>query len=78
MVYGPDTHICVRSTGESRLQKNTDRRAIVDLIIDEGGRMTMRQIDEHFGFSMQNKIAALRRSGWLDICDPEGAPEVTE
>ena len=78
VIYGPKTYICLHSTGQSRLQKDTDRRAIVNLIVDKGGRMTMAEIDEHFGFSMQTKIAALRRSGWLDVCADEPEEEGEE
>jgi len=66
--YGDNAQICVRTTGRSKLQKHSDRRAIVEAIIDAGGVMTLGQLDAHFEYSVRLKVLALVRSGWLDHC----------
>lgn len=48
-----------------RLQEASERRAIVNLVIDNGGAMTMGEIDDHFGYDTQSKVAGLVNAGWL-------------
>lgn len=64
-IYTEDTRVHVHASGDSKLQQHSDRRAIVNLIIENGGAMTMGAIDEHFGFCIRDKVAALIRAGWL-------------
>jgi len=52
---------------KSRLQQGSQRRAIINHIIDSGGRRTFAQIDEHFGFDIRPQVAALVRAGWLAV-----------
>lgn len=54
---------------ESRLQPASDRRAIVNVIIDNQGSMTLKEIDDHFGFDIREKVAALIRAGWLEVSE---------
>jgi hypothetical protein len=70
-IYKDGTMVCVSTTGDSRLQKGSDRRAIVDAIIDHGGCMSMKAIDSHFGLNMRSKVIALRRAGWLSLVQGE-------
>ena len=65
--YSGDARVCVRSTGETKLQKASDRRAIVDVLIDAGGCMTLDEIDAHFGFDIRDRVLALERAGWLEV-----------
>ena len=67
VIYNDDTKFCVRPTGDSKLQKHSDRRAIVDLMLDNGGCMTLREVETHFGFPMRLKVIALVRAGWLSL-----------
>lgn len=69
--YHDDTDVWLRPTGESRLQSVSDRRAIVDLIMENGGHMTFGDIDKHFGFPMREKVIALIRAGWLSTEAPQ-------
>ena len=65
--YDENTVVCVRPNGQSTLKKHSDRRAIVDMLIERGGCATMGEIDEHFGYSVRQKVLALTRSGWLGV-----------
>lgn len=65
--YDGDTVMCVRPQGDSRLKKHSDRRAIIDLMVENGGCMSLKEIDDHFGFTMRSKVLALMRAGWLEV-----------
>lgn len=72
-VYHDDAKVCVRPNGSTKLQRMSDRRAIVDLMIENGGCMTLKQIDDHFKFDIRDKVIALIRVGWLSLCSEERA-----
>jgi len=59
--------LAVRPTGESKLQNMSDRRAVVQLIIDNGGILSVGDINKHFGFDITPTIRGLMRSGWLEV-----------
>ena len=61
-------HVCSREPAH-KLQEASERRAIVNLVIDSGGTMTVGEIDAHFGYNTQSKVAALVRNGWLALED---------
>ena len=66
-IYTDATRVCVRASGKTRLQLNSDRRAIVNMLIDRGGCATLTEIDAHFGFSIRDKVMALVRAEWLEV-----------
>lgn len=66
-VYTDETVVCIAARGAVRLQRNSERRAIVELILDHGGCMSMGDVDRHYGFSMRGRIIALIHSGWLKV-----------
>lgn len=68
-VYTDETVVCLRPNGESTLKKFSDRRAIVNAIIDMGGKATISQINNHFGFDFTEKIMALVHAGWLEVSE---------
>jgi hypothetical protein len=55
--------------GATKLQKGSDRRVMIDLLIEAGGRLTLGEIDSAMGYDCKYKIAALARSGWLEIVE---------
>ena len=65
--YTDESYVYLRPDGNSRLQKFSDRRAIVNLIVDNGGKIKLREIDEFFDFPMREKVIALVRAGWLKM-----------
>lgn len=67
--YTDDTRVRLSATGRTRLQANSDRRAIVTMLVDRGGTATLREIDEHFGFGIRDRATALIRAGWLEVME---------
>ena len=67
--YTDVTRVCIRSTGLTRLQANSDRRAIVNYLVDRGGCATLGEIDTHFGFSIRDKVVSLVRAEWLEVSE---------
>ena len=51
----------------SRLNRNSDRRAIMNAIMDAGGRMSLKEIDDIIGFDIRSTVIAMIRQGWLEI-----------
>lgn len=67
-IYTDTTKISVSgTTAKSRLQASSERRAIIDKVIDLGGTTTIKKLEEHFGYDLKGKIAALVRIGWLTV-----------
>lgn len=65
-IYTDKTKVTVDATGtKSRLNQGTERRAIINHLIDVGGTATLKQIDDHFGYDIRSKVFALVRAGWL-------------
>lgn len=65
-IYTDDTKVRLHPNGKSKLQVMSDRRAIVLMMIEHGGVMTIGKINEGFGFDISSKVVALIRAGWLD------------
>ncbi len=57
------------NTAKSKLQAESQNRAIIDVIIDKGGRMAIGAICKHFGFDNRAKIYGLIAAGWLIRCE---------
>lgn len=67
-VYTEDTRVCVDSRGAShRLQRSSERRAIVNYVMDHGGSATIGEINARFGYDVSGKISALVKAGWLVV-----------
>jgi hypothetical protein len=67
-IYTSDTQISVTGqTARSRLQVSSERRAIIDKVIDLGGTASVAQLEQHFGYDLRGKVAALVRIGWLTV-----------
>lgn len=64
--YRGNTLVRVAPDGSSKLQAESDRRAIVDYLIDCGGTATINDINAWFGYDHTPKVMALVRAGWLD------------
>lgn len=66
--YRDESKVWVNSRApESALQEKSERRAIVNFLVDNGGNATLAQIDQHFGFEIRGSVIALARIGWLEI-----------
>lgn len=69
--YTDDTKVGLSTPGASRIRmnKDSDRRAIMNVLIDNGGSLTLEQIDEHFGYDIRRTVLALLRAGWLRVVE---------
>lgn len=66
--------IIINSHGAScKLQRRSERRAIVDAILDAGGAMPMSNINSIFGYDCRTKVLGLVKTGWLQILEEEPA-----
>lgn len=66
--YLDSTKVSVNGeTARSKLQAGSERRAIIDRVIDSGGTASIKNLEDHFGFDLKGKIAALVRIGWLVV-----------
>jgi len=66
-IYPDSTTVAVSGKrAKSRLQPNSERKAIVTRIIDNGGRMTLVELDKSFGYKIRDKVIALMNGGWLE------------
>lgn len=68
ITYTDGTMVAVRTAGRSaRLKPRGERRAIINYMVDEGGIVTLKQIDDHFGYAIRSKVVALLKAGWLEL-----------
>jgi len=66
--YRPDAMVVLTAdNAQSKLQRGGERRAIVNALIDNQGRMTIAELDEHFGFDTKLRVMALAHAGWVTI-----------
>lgn len=65
--YTDDTRVCLAASGKYKLQQASDRRAVVQLLVDNAGCMTLGEINKHFGFDIRHRVMALVRLGWLEV-----------
>lgn len=56
------------ATAKSKLQANSDRRAVVNRIIDQL-TSSVEELDAHFGFSTRPIVLALIAAGWLYVVE---------
>jgi len=67
-IYEDATLLCLHTSNpDGKLQDHSLRRAIVDKIVDAGGKMTIGEINESFNHDVSAGIKFLVRSGWLEI-----------
>lgn len=70
-IYTDNTVVSVDgSSARSRLQSDSERRAIIDKVVDLGGSTTIGALEAHFGYNLKGKIASLSRAGWLAVGEP--------
>lgn len=53
------------SSARTILQTESDRRAMVNRILDLGGRATVQELNRSFGFDTRPRLLALMQQGWL-------------
>ena len=66
-IYTDKTTISISSrNAKSKLQPDSERRAIVLAVLDNGGKMTVKELCDKFGYDIRGKISALINAGWFD------------
>jgi hypothetical protein len=63
----------IGSNPDKTLQRVSVRRAIVDFVVDKGGRATVGDINKKFKFECRTRIMSLIKVGWLQVSDKEEA-----
>lgn len=77
-IYDDDTVLALRPRdGASKLHRNSARRAIVNFLVESGGKATLQEMDDHFGFSIRSKAISLVRAGWLSVDDGSESVDVS-
>jgi hypothetical protein len=68
-IYTEESKFRIHTTGEFKLQPSSARKAVVMRIVDNGGVMSLGELNESFGFDVQPKVIALLRAGWLELVE---------
>jgi hypothetical protein len=58
---------------KSRLQDASDRRAVVNRVIDLGGKTTVGALNESFGYDVRAIVLALNKVNWLGVEVPKAS-----
>lgn len=65
--YTESTKVRLSPNGDTRLQKDSDRRAIVQEILDRGGVASIGELNEHYKFDTSEVVKRLVHSHWLEV-----------
>ena len=65
--YSEETVVRLAPDGSSKLQAGSDRRAVVQFVLDEGGVVTIGTVNKKFGYDMSATVKALVHSGWFAV-----------
>lgn len=71
-IYTEDLRVCLKAEGKTTLHTDSDRRAVVMLLLDNNGCMTLGAINAQFGREMKKTISAMLRTGWLTTGESDG------
>lgn len=55
------------------LQSASDRRALVNRIVDIGGRATVKELNDLFGYDTRQLLLALSKQGWIGCTTKKSA-----
>lgn len=67
-IYHDDAVVTINTKqARNKVQSDSDRRAVLKFIIDNGGRATMKQINDNFGFDISSRVVALVRTNWVEV-----------
>lgn len=66
-IYTPQTRVCVSAKGGLKLQERSERRAIVNELVNRAGCATLAELEKHFGYDVTRVVQTLIYSGWLEV-----------
>jgi len=52
---------------KSKLQANSERRAVFNCIVEHGGKTTLEALNKHFGYNVRSVVIALIDVGWVSL-----------
>jgi hypothetical protein len=55
------------TSARTRIQVASERRAVVNFLINVGGRATIEAINTHFDYDIRTVLFALEKSGWVKV-----------
>lgn len=61
------TEVCLSAKGTTGLEPRTQRRALVQRLIDMGGCATIADLEAEFGFDVTSLIDVLIVGGWIEV-----------
>lgn len=59
------------NTAKSKLREGSERRAIVNRIIDAGGKIQLGKLVALCGYNIRGTVQALQAAGWLTVEEPQ-------
>ena len=66
-IYTDDILVRIDAKGVNKLQHNSARRAVINHLVEHRGKLSIGQINEHFGFDMTPTILDLVKVGWCEV-----------
>lgn len=58
------------SKAKTKLHEGSERRAIVNKIIEAGGSLSLEKLNTEFGYNVRGKVLVLVSLGWLSASEP--------
>jgi hypothetical protein len=55
------------TSARTRIQVASERRAVVNFLINAGGRATIGEINAHFDYDLRTVLFALEKTGWVKV-----------
>lgn len=56
------------------LQNGSERRALINRIVDLGGRVTVKELNDSFGYDVRPLLLTLQRNGWIGCTAKKSMP----
>ena len=67
--YELEDAVRIAPQGRTKLQADSDRRAVINYLIECGGMATLQEINEWFGYDISQVTRALINVGWLEVVE---------
>lgn len=55
-------------TAKTSPYKGSEKRAMLIVLIDRGGRATVGELCEHYNYDVRQTLQNLKADGWITIC----------
>ena len=63
-----DRRVCLAGgQAHAQVRRDSDRRAVLDAIIDSRGVTTYADLNDKVGYDTRRALLALRRAGWITL-----------